>query len=295
MKILIADNDKPERHRLEVYLRADGHEVDSYADGESTLRALHAPEPPRLAILDWLLPDRLGTEICRYVRRHVTRPHIHLLLLAPNHVSREDLVIAMEAGADDFLAKPFDPQELRARLNSGQRIIELQERLEYFSMHDPQTGALNHGAILEALAREAARAARSNTALSAMLIDLDGLRHVNEKHGYQTGDAVIGEAVRRLAVALRPYDSLGRFGGEEFLVVAPECEAGEAAALAERLRARIGERPFRTDGGEVRVSASVGVATLRGPGLDTDALLRAADGALQRAKQGGHNSVSQDR
>lgn len=292
MKILIADSDKPERHRLEAFLRADGHEIDAHADGESALRALRAAEPPRLAILDWLLPDKLGTEICRHVRQHVTRPHVHLLLLAPNHIGREDLIIAMEAGADDFLAKPFDPQELRARLNSGQRIIELQERLEYFSMHDPQTGALNHGAILEALAREAARAARSNASLTVMLADLDGLRHVNEKRGYQAGDAVIAEAVRRLAVALRPYDSLGRFGGEEFLVVAPECDAGEAAALAERLRARISERPFRTDGGDVSISASVGVATARGPGLDTDALLRAADNALLRAKERGKNTVA---
>jgi diguanylate cyclase (GGDEF)-like protein len=292
MKILIADDRATDREQIESLLREDGNEVIGVADGDAAWRALQVEDPPRIALLDWILPGLHAIEVCRRARQHIAHPYIFLMLLAETHPTQEDLIIAMENGADDYLAKPFHEQELRVRLYAARRIVELQDKLTYLAMHDSLTGALNHAAILETLAREAARAIREGEPLGVILADLDGFRQVNEAHGHIAGDAVLVETTCRLATGLRPYDELGRYGGEEFLIVAPNCDAREIVQLAERLRQRLATAPVSTGTGQVAVTASFGVAASERGRPDPDALLRAVDKALYAAKNAGRNCVA---
>jgi diguanylate cyclase (GGDEF)-like protein len=211
----------------------------------------------------------------------------------------EEVVEGLDAGADDYLTKPFHASELRARVRAAQRIldvhkklIESQRELEHLATHDPLTQLWNRRAILDRLSQEAARAVRQKSLLAVFLIDVDHFKEVNDRHGHPAGDLVLCEVARRLNGALRPYDSLGRFGGEEFLIVLGVQSPADAASIAERLRTSVAAHPLNAGCGEFPVSISVGVAIASGTApIDTEALLHAADDALYRAKREGRNRV----
>ncbi len=199
----------------------------------------------------------------------------------------------MEAGADDYLSKPFDAQELKVRLRAGKRIVDLEEALRVQATHDALTGAWNHGAIIDILQRELSRAEREGISTSAVLVDLDDFKRVNDTYGHLTGDAVLRETAQRMTRVLRRYDVLGRYGGEEFLVVLPGCEAPDAQALAERLRQCIACGPAATSMGKVSFTISLGVTTTgKGETMGVAAILQRADEALYRAKREGRNRVA---
>jgi diguanylate cyclase (GGDEF)-like protein len=293
MRVLIADDEAVSRRLLQVTLEKWGHEVIGADNGADAWALLERPDGPRLAIVDWMMPRMDGLAVCRRARERIV-PYVYILLLTARD-ERDDLVEALEAGADDFLRKPMNSGELRARLRTGQRILELQESLlaahealRHEASHDPLTGVSNRSAILEALAREKERATRDGTSLSVVLIDLDHFKRVNDTLGHHTGDGVLREAAARLRAAVRTYDSLGRYGGEEFLVVLPRCTLVEAREIAERIRLQIAEEPIVVGTEKVRLTASLGVAA---GDADIGPLVRAADAALYRAKAAGRNCV----
>jgi diguanylate cyclase (GGDEF)-like protein len=299
MKILVAEDDLVTRRILAAYLAKWGYETVMVADGQEAWRLLQRDDAPRLAILDWMMPGLDGTAICREVRKLNLQPYIYLILLTARGY-KEDLIEGLEAGADEYLTKPFDPYELKARLRAGARIVELQdsliqarEVLREQAMYDPLTHLMNRRATMDFLVSELGRADRDQNPLSVMMIDIDHFKLVNDKYGHLKGDAVLSEVARRLRISLRPYDVVGRFGGEEFLVVAPGCRHESGLILGERLRAAVGSQCFAVEGLSVKVTISLGVATTLDPEpQEMQALLAAADNALYRAKSEGRNRLT---
>ncbi|MGH9718733.1 MAG: GGDEF domain-containing response regulator [Bryobacteraceae bacterium] len=302
MKILIAEDDAISRRLLETVLVKWGYEVVVVKDGQQAWEALQTEDAPRLAILDWMMPGIDGTEVCKKVRERTTAPntapYVYILLLTARS-QREDLVQGMEAGADDYITKPFDANELKVRLRAGRRIIDLQaqlldaqEALRDQASRDPLTAIWNRTAIFDILRREVARSDRESSPLAVAMADLDHFKSLNDTYGHMAGDAVLREATRRMTSGVRSYDAVGRYGGEEFLIVLPGCDTRSAACRAERLRSAIATEPFDTSEGRITVTCSLGIASTADSGdLDTDALIRSADAALYRAKHNGRNRV----
>ncbi len=296
MNILIADDDPVTRRLLEAHLVKWGYEVVAASNGTEAWEVLEKDDHPTLAILDWMMPGKDGVQVCRAIRKRGKEPYIYIVLLT-GRGQRQDIIEGLDAGADDYLTKPFDPYELRARVRAGARIIELQEQLivarealRLEATHDSLTGLWNRSAILENLHREIARGERDASPVGVLMADIDHFKTINDTHGHPAGDAVLREVARRLRSSIRPYDEIGRYGGEEFLIVTPGCGATNALKQAERLRARVGINPVEIFEGAVPVTLSVGVVASEGRNV-ADSIIRAADEALYRAKSSGRNRV----
>ena len=298
MKILVAEDDLVTRRMLQAYLVKWGYEVVMVEDGQQAWQILQQENAPRLALLDWMMPEMDGMSVCREVRRLEIQPYIYLILLTARKY-HEDIIAGLEAGADDYLTKPFDPVELRARLRAGARVVELQdnliearEALREQAMHDPLTQLLNRRATLDFLLTELNRATRDLKPLTVMMVDIDHFKSINDRFGHPAGDGVLCEVSHRLRASLRAYDIVGRVGGEEFLVVAPGCDVSPGLMRAERLREVVCSEPVIFKDLSINVTVSVGVASLPEPKpQDLEAMLAAADKALYRAKEGGRNRV----
>ncbi len=275
-----------------------GYEVVTACDGEEAWEVLRAGNGPELAILDWIMPGMDGIDVCRKVREHLGEPYRYIMLLT-SKTQKADIIHGMGAGADDYISKPFDPQELRMRLNAGRRIIELQaqllatrESLRYMVSHDSLTGLFSRVEILEQLRRELDRAGRDRSPLGVIIADVDHFKVINDTYGHLTGDVVLIEIARRLRRAVRRYDMIGRYGGEEFLILMPGCDADDAVSNAERVRASVMCEPVVLPEGEVRVTISAGVVCgSLDDAADVNGLIRVADAALYRAKATGRNQV----
>jgi diguanylate cyclase (GGDEF)-like protein len=296
MKILAAEDNPISQSMLKSMLTKWGYEVMMACDGNEAWQILRSTEAPQMAILDWMMPGQDGVELCRRLRATAREPYTYVLLLTARTDSK-DLVEAIDAGADDYLTKPFNALELRARLRAGRRIIELQEQLliaqealRLRATHDGLTGLLNRSAIMDTLRQELERAAREPQPFSILMVDLDRFKQINDLHGHQAGDATLKEAAARMKATVRCHDSVGRYGGEEFLIVLPGCPHAGAQALAERIRQAFAAMPFNIRGRELNVTCSIGSAS-QPPGLpcDTDSLIRLADCALYGAKEAGRN------
>lgn len=296
MKILIAEDDLTSRTILEGALKKWGYQPVVTSDGSAAWELLQNPEAPILALLDWSMPGLDGLEVCRRVRaRSTSKPPYIILLTARGE--KADIVEGLEAGANDYISKPYDNDELRARIRVGQRMVELQSELNdardaltHEATHDPLTGVFNRRAIFEALKKEIARSRRSAATFSIGLIDLDHFKQVNDIYGHQTGDEALCAVVKCLQSNLREYDSIGRYGGEEFLIVAPGSNGTKTEGLYERLCNNIALSPVFTSSGVVVISVSIGVAG--GTGQEaSDSIIAAADSALYLAKADGRNRV----
>jgi diguanylate cyclase (GGDEF)-like protein len=298
MRILVADDDDVMRHILEATLVKWGYDVVVARNGLEAWRLLQGNNAPKLAILDWIMPGMDGVEVCREIRKREDRPYTYMLLLTAKH-KKEDVIAGMEAGADDYIPKPFDPQELKVRLRAGRRILDLQaellatrESLRYQATHDGLTGLLNRTAVLEALRNELERANRQLMPLCLMLIDLDLFKNINDTYGHGIGDAVLCEAARRMRSAVRIYDSVGRYGGEEFLFILPGCDAENAKKQAERLKACVTSNAIELPRISVSITISIGVVVTYNAFVeDLDALIQAADDSLYKAKLQGRDRI----
>ncbi|MGC8760319.1 MAG: GGDEF domain-containing protein [Bryobacteraceae bacterium] len=298
MRVLVADDSLVMRRLLEASLAGWGYEPVAAADGQQAWELLGGDDPPPIAILDWMMPGLSGLEICRLLRQRGSPPYVYVILLTARGM-REDIVEGMNAGADDYVVKPFDKHELEVRLRAGRRIIDLQtellraqERLREQATRDPLTGIWNRASILEILERELDRASREDSALGVLLLDLDHFKQLNDTRGHQFGDQALRLFAQRVQASVRSYDSFGRYGGEEFLVIAPHCGRPELMSQAERLRRAVEAQPFMVDGVECRLTVSIGASSTEKNGRHTSTeLIRAADEALYAAKRAGRNCV----
>jgi diguanylate cyclase (GGDEF)-like protein len=300
MRILIADDSIVSRHLLDATLRRWGYEVVIACDGNQAWEILQSPDAPRIAILDWVMPGMTGPEVCRRVRANSREKDIYTyILLLTSKSQREDLIEGMESGADDYLTKPFDQHELKVRLRPGTRIVELQqelisarEELRDQATKDFLTRIWNRSSILDVLDRELERGRRDKQPLGVILADLDHFKSVNDNYGHFGGDAVLREFVRRMLASMRPYDAMGRYGGEEFLVVLPGCDDAATRKQAERMRAAMADESMAFNEESRTVTCSFG-ATSALPHMEVTAesLIRLADDALYGAKRQGRNRV----
>ena len=295
MKILIADDEPVARRVLERTLQQLGHDVVMVANGTDALTALMAPEGPRMAIVDWMMPGTDGLGVCRAVRQR-SSPYIYVILLTARD-RPEDIVEGLDAGADDFLSKPVDAGHLRARLRAGERVLtleanllEAQAALKHQATHDRLTGLWNRGMVVDHLGRTLSQAEREGKVVTVVMGDLDHFKSINDRHGHHAGDAVLVEVARRMRSVLRKYDALGRYGGEEFLLVVGG-DATLARTMAERVRGVVGSGPVVDGPLSVSVTVSFGIASTAEAGYDPDALIDTADQALYRAKEAGRNTV----
>ncbi len=298
MKILVAEDDPTTRQLLKAILVKWGYEVTDASNGNEAWMALQCGEAPRLALLDWRMPGINGTEICRKVRQELNEPYTYIILLTAQDRD-EDLVTGMDAGADDYITKPFKTGELRVRLRAGRRIVELQneliaarEILKRQAAYDSLTGLLNRGEILRILKNERAKADREDNSIALIMADIDLFKKINDTYGHMAGDVVLRMTSERMLSMMRSYDFAGRYGGEEFMIILPGCDLHGAGSLAERLRQSICEQGMNTPEGIIPVTISLGVTSSdTAKSLEPEALIKSADAALYKAKKNGRNRV----
>ncbi len=298
MRILIADDEAMSRRLLQKTMERAGYEVTAVENGRQAADHLCKVEGPRLALLDWVMPELDGPGVCREVRKRKEQSYVYMVLLTSKE-KQEDVVAGLESGADDYVTKPFDPEELKARLRTGMRILDLEDRLveareemRFRATHDALTSLLNRGVILELLGRELARSSREHACTAILLCDLDHFKNVNDSFGHLVGDELLKEAARRLVSSVRSYDFVGRYGGEEFLVVLNNCDPAFGRVRAEEIRKAISQKPFQTTSGSVPVTMSLGVLfSLEWGYRALEDLLQEVDAALYAAKAAGRDCV----
>lgn len=297
-KILVVEDDAVTRARLAFLLRKNGYQVDVADDGDSGwLRFQEAHYP--IVLTDWSMPGLSGPELCERIRSYQGELYTYVILIT-GKTEKSNIAQGLDAGADDYVTKPFDSGELIARLRTGWRILNLQasmrraqRQLEELASRDGLTGVLNRRALEERLKKAFTYFLRRRAPLSLAMLDLDHFKRINDNYGHQAGDDVLREAARRVTSVVREYDTVGRYGGEEFLVLLPDTATEEATAIAERVRQSIAEAPMETrDGGMIHASVSVGLATAHAEFCgNVKDVIESADAALYRAKRGGRNRV----
>ncbi|MCF7934765.1 MAG: diguanylate cyclase [Synergistales bacterium] len=300
MQVLIAEDEAISRLMLERLLRKEGYEIASAVDGEEAWEVMSSPSAPPIAILDWVMPGIDGLEVCRRVRASERADQVHpYIIIVTGQGTREDVVTGIGAGADDYILKPYEPGELKIRLQVGTRTVKLQrelldsrEKLKYLAARDALTGLLNRRAIMERLNEERDRAIRQQSPLGLAWIDLDNFKAVNDRYGHQRGDDFLCEISQLFRQSIRSYDILGRFGGDEFLAIFPTATEKETRKICSRLRDNVSKHAFLADCISLSMSVSVGyISTVCTEDVDADTLLGSADRYLYRAKRGGRNRI----
>ncbi len=297
MKILVVEDEAINRKLVKKSLSTAGYEVIEAEDGLAAWE-LFQQEPFQLIVTDWMMPGLNGPELIHKIRESVQKNYTYIIMLTAMN-DEENVVSGLESGADEYLTKPFNSRELIARIASGIRILKLEEQLmqarhqmEVLAMHDGLTGLLNRRAIEEYAQAEFSMASRKGRSLSIVLLDIDHFKNVNDQYGHEIGDITLQHVAKILSDGIRDYDRVGRWGGEEFILVLPETQLQDAIVVAERLRIQISETVIRLENeSSLSVQISLGIACSSGQFDSLAKFIDAADQALYQAKQTGRNKV----
>ena len=299
MKLLVADDSHVSRMMLSAIAKKWGYEVILAEDGEQAWQIMQQDDAPQLLLLDWEMPKMSGIEVCeRVIAKNPKNPPYILLLTSRS--GSDDIVEGLSKGASDYLSKPFDSAELQVRLQVGKRLIEMQSKLNAtlqelteLASHDALTGLLNRRAIMEALPKEIKRIKRQDQVLSIGMCDIDHFKKINDTHGHLAGDEVLKEVTNRMKAALRDHDLLGRYGGEEFLVITLSDNIQNSTIVYQRICKAVSTQPIEIDDLSISITISCGV-TSYSPDNDEQnitKLIARADEALYQAKDAGRNQV----
>ena len=297
-RILVVDDNRDNIEIIATRLRFRGYDIDEAGEGAVALERVHQ-NPPDLILLDVMLPDIDGYEISRRIKADPQLPFIPIILVTARDTT-QDKVAGLDAGADDYLTKPINFPELEARVRSMLRIKKLQDEierqnreLERLSISDGLTGLYNHRHIHALLNEEFERAGRTGERLTVAMFDLDRFKSVNDTHGHQAGDRVLEQFADILRESAREIDRLGRYGGEEFMVLLPDTSIDDAEVFVERVRREVARHPFNIGRSEpLRMTTSAGIATYPHERINSpETLVRVADEALYAAKTSGRNLV----
>lgn len=296
-RVLIADDDPISARILAKSIESWGLEAVIARNGREAWQALQSPGL-RLALLDWEMPGADGLELCRRVRATKGRRYTYIILLTSRDRS-EDVIAGLEAGADDYMVKPVKFEELRARLQAGRRIIELedkllasQRRLFDLATKDGLTKLWNRRTILQFLEEELSHGERAGTPTSLIMMDVDHFKTINDTCGHQAGDRVLAALAGRLQKQVRPYDRIGRYGGDEILIVLPNCGLSHAVGIAERLRRDAVRKPVKHGSQALGFTLSLGVSSTQDRARPTpDKIISSGDLALYEAKRLGRDQV----
>ena len=289
MKIQIVEDDPISRRILEVNLLEWGYDVVIASDGGEAWEIIQSPEAPSLVISDWMMPVMDGLELCRKIRQMEKSGYIYFIILTAKG-RKEDVIEGLEAGADDFLTKPFDREELKYRVKIGERIIKLEQQILKLASTDVLTGVLNRRAFMERMEEEIHRSLRENISLSLIMSDIDNFKKINDMYGHQAGDLVLRKFAEQLSRFSRPYDFVGRYGGEEFVVCLCSAKNHHGRSVAERMRKGVEEmRIMLTNPSQsIQITGSFGVASLCMESEENvDSITGRADDAMYRAKEKG--------
>ena len=296
MRILIAEDDLTSRAMLSAVLKKAGNEVIETVNGKEALEELQKPDYPKLVILDFVMPEMDGLEVIRRVRaQKFTRPPYIIMLTSKGEKS--DIITGLDAGADDYLTKPFDVGELSARIEVGKRLVNLQaelvesrEAIAYQASHDSLTDLLNRRAILSILEELLVRCHEQGEGIAIGMIDIDHFKLINDTYGHQVGDDILVGLAKIFNKSISIIGSIGRFGGEEFLAILPIKKNEDPLLPFNQLCSTISSHQFETRSGPISLTVSIGV-THAMQQATVDELIGTADSALYQAKNNGRNCV----
>jgi diguanylate cyclase (GGDEF)-like protein len=301
VKVLLADNDAVSRRLLQRTLERSGFDVLCVADGESAEALLLLADGPRMAILNWVMPGKDGLSVCKEIRSCTDNPYVYIILLTSRDAI-EDVIVAFDAGADDYLTKPCHPDELKARLRAGQRVLQLQDSLIYEAQNDSLTKLPNRAYFVKRLSESVRKAQeRKGYQFTVLFVDIDRFKIVNDSLGHAAGDELMRGVAQRLLQAVRsetansvetehrrrygwPGDVVARIGGDEFVILLDDfADQRDGVRVAKRVQSLL-ESGFLIDNQRVFITASIGIATGGGEIADSSEILRGADAAMYKAK-----------
>jgi diguanylate cyclase (GGDEF)-like protein len=296
-EVLVVDDSPVYRKLVEHVLSSEVYSLSVASDGAEAMK-LYEERSPSIVITDWILPDFSGLELCQRIRSDDTRPYTYIIVMTSS-TEKGNVVKGLQAGADDYLTKPFDPEEMLARIGVGRRIIDLNrelaaksQKLEEAARTDPLTGLPNRRAIEEWAARQVRGAARHGFPLWVALGDIDNFKAINDSFGHDAGDIVLRTFADVLKKNSRASDMCGRLGGDEFLLVITHVESEQLEQVVTRFRDQFAALSFPLQGQSVHVTASFGVTGVpTKEARDFGVLVRKADQMLYEAKRAGRNLV----
>lgn len=296
LRIILADDDIISRTMLAETIRGDGYEVAEANNGLEAEALVKSTNCPTLLLLDWEMPLLSGLEICSNFSKEKTLQPIYKVLITGKN-RNNDIIKGLDSGADDYIKKPYDINELRARIRVGIRMLSLQtslmkakEELEYRATHDHLTKVYNRSAIMESFSHEWARYKRGSSEFTLGFFDIDHFKKINDTFGHSTGDDILQMVCDIIASSQREYDIFGRYGGEEFLLIAPQTKLPDHSLIYSRILQKISDHSFVTPKGIIPVTVSIGVASSAEVD-DKEELLALADNRLYSAKSSGRNRV----
>jgi two-component system cell cycle response regulator len=293
MKVLIAEDEAISCRALEKSVAGWGYETVIAKNGKEAWEALRKDEI-RIAVVDWMMPGMDGIELCQKIRHDYQQKkskYTYIILLTGKD-QQGDVITGLSAGADDYITKPFSFVELKVRIQNGERIIKVEDDQIELASYDSLTKVWNRKKILDFFKEELSRGRRDNQATGVIIADIDWFKNVNDSHGHFIGDEVLIEVVSRLKKCIRGYDKLGRYGGDELILVLPNCGLTHVKDVAERLRLSVCEKKISTKKGLLNVTISLGgISSDVSSEASTDELIQASDKALYSAKKKGRNKA----
>jgi two-component system chemotaxis response regulator CheY len=293
MKILIAEDDYISCKALETNLKEWGYDVITARDGNQAWD-LAKSNDIRLAILDWNMPGIDGIELSQKIRNEYLEEdskYIYIILLT-GRGGQNDIIRGLSTGADDYMTKPYSFVELKYRVQNGERIIKNEDKRIRLASLDNLTKLWNRNKIFDFLDTELKRGERENTPTGVVMIDIDHFKRINDRYGHLIGDEVLVEVADRLKNAIRPYDRIGRYGGDEIFVVLPNCGNKEAKTIARRLYDSVAKEKIPTEIGSLKINISIGcVSNEKLPHVSKMELIQASDKALLSAKKKGRDRI----